>query len=240
MLGVDWEARLLARLLDWLTRFLEAVGSAILAAFKFFGSQPDPTAVYTQAPLWTEAVEDMMDLLEEAAADGWSKVSDVDMPSNEAFAAKQLATTRNLLTRIPDEVYHQVFAAITDGTTQGESNEQIADRVQEVLTVTGSANWRGRAKTIAITETNRAFNAGSYAAALYSEQVEGITLTKEWVAKMHGKGAERTRETHRAADGQKVPLRQSFSVGGANLMFPGDPSGPPQEVIGCRCSLVYE
>lgn len=48
----------------------------------------------------------------------------------------------------------------------------------------------------------------------------------------------RTRTTHRAADGQRVALASPFIVGGAELMFPGDPSGPPQETIQCRCSLL--
>jgi len=48
----------------------------------------------------------------------------------------------------------------------------------------------------------------------------------------------RTRPTHRTADGQRVPLAAPFQVGGFELMFPGDPAGPPQEVIQCRCSAL--
>ena len=48
----------------------------------------------------------------------------------------------------------------------------------------------------------------------------------------------RTRPTHRAAEGQRVPVGQPFIVGGAELRFPGDPSGPPQEVIQCRCTML--
>ena len=28
-------------------------------------------------------------------------------------------------------------------------------------------------------------------------------------------------------------------VGGAQMMFPGDPSAPASEVINCRCSVAY-
>lgn len=51
----------------------------------------------------------------------------------------------------------------------------------------------------------------------------------------------RTRSTHEHADGQRVLLGQPFNVGGFELRFPGDPSGPPQEVIQCRCvALLVE
>lgn len=51
----------------------------------------------------------------------------------------------------------------------------------------------------------------------------------------------RTRPTHQAADLQRVPLGTPFQVGGFELRFPGDPMGPPQEVIQCRCtSLLVE
>ena len=38
----------------------------------------------------------------------------------------------------------------------------------------------------------------------------------------------RTRDTHVVADGQRVPVGSQFIVGGAELAFPGDPSGPPR------------
>jgi hypothetical protein len=46
----------------------------------------------------------------------------------------------------------------------------------------------------------------------------------------------RTRHTHHEADGQTVMVTEPFIVGGAPLAFPGDPTGPPQEVINCRCA----
>lgn len=50
----------------------------------------------------------------------------------------------------------------------------------------------------------------------------------------------RTRETHRAADGQTRTVGEPFTVGGASLKYPGDPSAPPAEVIGCRCVVLYQ
>ncbi len=60
-------------------------------------------------------------------------------------------------------------------------------------------------------------------------------VTKVWLAT----DDERTRETHVEANGQEVPLNEFFDVGGYQLMYPGDPDGPDEEVINCRCTLIY-
>ncbi|QGJ88877.1 MuF-like minor capsid protein [Microbacterium phage Teamocil] len=57
---------------------------------------------------------------------------------------------------------------------------------------------------------------------------------KQWVARHD----ERTRHTHAAADGQRVPIDQTFTVGGASLDHPGDRRGPIGEVINCRCVTI--
>lgn len=57
------------------------------------------------------------------------------------------------------------------------------------------------------------------------------TRNKRWVT-MHD-GA--VRETHAAVDGQSRPIAAPFNVGGYELRFPGDPVGPPEIWINCRC-----
>lgn len=56
---------------------------------------------------------------------------------------------------------------------------------------------------------------------------------KIWVAHHD----EKTRATHQAADGQRAPFSGTFTVGGVQLRFPGDPDGPADEVKNCRCHL---
>lgn len=94
--------------------------------------------------------------------------------------------------------------------------------------------WHYRARRIARTETMAALNGGTVAAARATAETLGTTLYKQWLATPD----ERTRGTHRVADGQVVPLTQPFAVGGALLMHPGDPTGPAHEVIQCRCTLL--
>jgi hypothetical protein len=48
------------------------------------------------------------------------------------------------------------------------------------------------------------------------------------------------RESHRLTDGQVRTVGDTFDVGGAALRFPGDPAGPLDEVLGCRCLLLRE
>jgi hypothetical protein len=61
----------------------------------------------------------------------------------------------------------------------------------------------------------------------------GEDLQKCWIATLDAK----TRATHWASDGARVPIASTFTVGAAQLAFPGDPSGPPEEVRNCRCRI---
>jgi uncharacterized protein with gpF-like domain len=50
----------------------------------------------------------------------------------------------------------------------------------------------------------------------------------------------KVRPDHAAADGQTRPVGLPFTVGGVELMYPGDPVGPPGEVVNCRCTMLFE
>jgi uncharacterized protein with gpF-like domain len=164
----------------------------------------------------------------------WSEATDVPPVSRHAFVVAQLATTQNFLVRIPDEVYNLVFAEITDGVNGGESVPAIAQRVDAVLETTRSERWRNRARVIAITEVTRAYGAGTIAAGLEQSRLSGRLLSKLWRTEHD----DRVRASHRHVDGVTLPLYQPFMVGGYPLMFPGDPMGPADEVVNCRCDLV--
>jgi hypothetical protein len=144
--------------------------------------------------------------------------------------------TENLLKRIPEETYQRIFAELVEGQQAGETIDQIAARIDRVLTFTGSEWWPNRAKTIAQTEIHRAWQNGILAAALYYEPPTGPGWSKTWHTEMDGK----ERASHKRANGQKRKLADKFQVGGNDLMYPGDPTAPADEVINCRCDLVIE
>jgi SPP1 gp7 family putative phage head morphogenesis protein len=86
--------------------------------------------------------------------------------------------------------------------------------------------YHNRAMAIARTETGIASSITQHEA-YARNKVE----KKEWLATMDDK----TRPTHAEANGQIVPIDEPFQVGDAELMHPLDPSGPPEEICGCRC-----
>ena len=121
---------------------------------------------------------------------------------------------------------------IVDGIANQDPPAEIARAIRDELPRMSAA----RADTIARTETAAAMNKGQHDVMENAEQELGVKMTKNWVATED----DRTRETHAAADGQTVKLDADFEVGDAELEFPSDPNGPPEEVINCRCAVTYD
>jgi len=94
---------------------------------------------------------------------------------------------------------------------------------------------RSRANIIARTEAQSMMGTVQFkqAEALQDELEEPVY--KIWLA---GED-DRTREDHIDAQEQgAIPLNQPFLVGSSYLMYPGDPSGPPEQIINCRCKML--
>lgn len=217
-----------------LRRWLGRVRAAVMAPWRQHKMQPDPTAIYSTQGQWNDEVETILTTIGQISMNAWSQATDVPPVSRHSFVMAQLAETQNFLVRIPDEVYNSVFAEIADGVNGGESKEQIADRVDLVLDYTGSERWPNRARVIAQTETTRAYGAGTLAAGLEQSRVTGRLLRKRWDTEHDS----RVRASHREVDGEVRDLGMPYYVDGAPLQFPGDPIGPPESVINCRCDLV--
>jgi SPP1 gp7 family putative phage head morphogenesis protein len=132
---------------------------------------------------------------------------------------------------IAQSVQDQIATIVSDKMRQGKGPDAIAREIRKQA----PALARGRAAAIARTETHNA----AMAAIEASMKSKNITIaSKTWLAV----GDRKTRPTHRAANGQSVPFNEPFSVGGAQLMRPGDSSlgAGPEEIVNCRCSVLYE
>jgi len=129
------------------------------------------------------------------------------------------------------------------GTTKTVMRELIGALQEEGLSVRAIARrmridapllGRTRAIVIARTEThNAAMFAGQEAA-----KSTGLELEKVWLAH----GGPRTRDTHLEANEQRQKIDTPYTVGGYQLLRPGDSSlgAPAEEVIQCRCGEAHE
>lgn len=224
-----------------LARFLGRARELVLAPFKRFGARPDPDAIYAAAPVWQAEVDRIVNALTPALHEGWAAAHlPRNYPPGDPYIQANLAMTRNLLVRIPDEVHALVIRQIFEGSNANETNDQLAARIDDVLDVTGSENWDGRARVIAQTEANRHYNSSLLAHALLVEREDGGIWFKEWQTLTDGRERTDPLGGHRAADHQVRPLAQPYEVGGELLMFPCDPVGRPHNVINCRCGQTIK
>lgn len=119
----------------------------------------------------------------------------------------------------------KINAETLQGILQGESMDKIAKRLRKVQEMNRTQAIRS-ARTIVTGAENKG-RQDSYARA----EADGIIIQKEWIATNDG----RTRHSHAMLDGATVDQDKKFRNG---LMYPGDPSGRPEEVYNCRCSVA--
>lgn len=117
------------------------------------------------------------------------------------------------------ETQESLRKQITQGVFNKESITELKQRVQKVLDTTVE-----RAKMIARTESNRAYNMGHLNAARQS----GLKLKKQWVSAMDS----RTSEICRCLDGQIVDMNEKFKC------EHGEWDAPPAHV-NCRARVIF-
>jgi hypothetical protein len=220
-----------ARLSAWLA----LAGRAVVGGFL-----PDPGAILSLAPRWVQSMTDFTHTtVAEMVGRAYLKVFGPGYVfDNRPFVVDYLTRTTNRLVDVPEQTYALVAGQIAEGANAGESIPAIRDRVQKTFDVTGTPYWSNRPTVVARTETIGALNAGRQGAFQEVSFVLDEPFEKLWLATMAGRAGQRTRPTHREADGQRVPLDRPFIVGGFPGMFPGAPELPPQESIQCRCTQL--
>jgi uncharacterized protein with gpF-like domain len=130
------------------------------------------------------------------------------------------------ITQISETTRSDIRRIVEAGIAAGESEKEIADKIWAV----SPTKSMSRAQTISRTESHAAANAATQASA----KAVNVPMRRRWAS-----ASARVRDTHDRADGQTVGMDEPFIVGGHKLRYPGDPRGPAEEVINCRCAVVF-
>ena len=158
----------------------------------------------------------------DAAASGAELDAEIDAWA-EQYAAQRVVdiseTTRKRLRR-----------EVRAGLDANETIPEIAARLADDVSIDDA-----RAETIARTESHIAGMTGQHMTMEQTADDLGVDMVKEWAAVEDC----RTRPDHADADGEQVDMDASFNIGDASLDYPGDPAGPPEEIINCRCCMLY-
>ncbi|ATN93750.1 capsid maturation protease and MuF-like fusion protein [Streptomyces phage Abt2graduatex2] len=143
-----------------------------------------------------------------------------------------LEATRLMLAAVGDRLATDATQALAEGVGAGETLPELKARMIAAFNDSGAQLGPVRAERIAQTESTRAWNAGTLAAA---QALTGPDrpLVKQWLTR----NDERVRQAHRDANGQLQLLDEPFDVGGTPMMYPGDPSAPADLTIQCRCIM---
>lgn len=129
--------------------------------------------------------------------------------------------------RIYGNTERDLKAILSRSFSEGLTIPETAKEIEEYFDFCD----RVRSMRIARTETISALNYGQHTA-----MQEGGVTYKIWITALD----ERVREWHAEAHGQRVLVNQPFTVGGESLMYPGDKTGSPSNIINCRCNITGE
>lgn len=188
----------------------------------------DPAYVLDRARWITELVDALAELVMAAfRAAGLATAEQLGRSTFEPppAAGEVVARAVRQIAQAYDARAERVQDVIATADLEGQPIDAIADAVRTAYE--SGPTWAEVAAQPVIGTVN--------AASLASARQSGA-LAKRWLAT----DDERTRKTHRTAEGQVVAMDDLFTVGKAKLLYPHDPSGPIGETIYCRCTMIYQ
>ena len=146
-----------------------------------------------------------------------------EIETEEGLAKQFVSQRENKISGCPQNIYDQINYSLKEGVDNGETMDELAERVQSTF---GEVE-EGRAMMIAQTETQSVYG---------TAQSDAISragfATKRWVSM----DDDIVRPSHQLAEADgDIPVGEEFSNG---LMYPGDPDADAGEVCGCRCYLA--
>lgn len=129
--------------------------------------------------------------------------------------------------KVADTTHKAIINELSEGFRNGESIPQLSNRIKDMPEFDIK-----RATLVSRTEIISSSNAGT----LQGYKESGVVIGKEWSSTKD----ERTRDHHKEAEGQRVPIDDPFIVDGDLLDYPGDNShnAKASNIIQCRCSLI--
>ena len=137
------------------------------------------------------------------------------------------------ITNVSNTTIRRLQAILLEKEAEGLGVAAIAEEIFESMRGQYSIN---RAAVIARTETH---NAASFANHEVAKTLNLPDLQKQWVAVSD----DRTRSNHAVMNGVRVPYDEDFDVpssfGTVRMSRPSDPRGGAENVINCRCVLLY-
>ncbi len=160
-------------------------------------------------------------------------------PSSQRTRKRRLLgeTIRNINTK-SDTLIRDILAMSTQETIRPTVSE-LARRITEGIRGPGGVASPVEAKKISNTEIPSFKNFGKH------EVFKKAGISKlRWVSIIDSRtrpARERTpRANHIVMNRRETPVGTPFTmaVSGAKMFYPGDPDGPPSEVINCRCTLM--
>lgn len=147
-----------------------------------------------------------------------------------AYAAQRSLLKAQAILNTEQEAINRVISdVVQESLSRGLSIPNTRNLMKESLEreLTTIENWQ--AERIARTEVGGASNTASFEAA--QENAEGVR--KEWLTS----GLPNVRETHQYYESLGVvDMDYEYASG---LQFPGDENGEADEVINCRCTIIY-
>jgi hypothetical protein len=143
----------------------------------------------------------------------WTHLTD-ELVSEGVVSPGVGAALRDALGRLAE----QLAQVVADGGDQVQAEAEVARFL---------AGWEGWARRVAVTESTRLASE----AILGSDAARSPGAMKEWKTELDS----RVRKSHKDVEGVRVPVDGVWYVDGWPMRFPGDPLGPPEQTLGCRC-----